>query len=483
MSGGAGLRRAALVALCALSGCATGAVREARVGALGAYPEARGVAVAVAPSPGAAAGLTDAVAAGARAALDGAGLGASSDQRRTLTLLIEVTEAKPPTAVLDGTDGALSAVRSFAGLAGVSDGGARAGRLQLAARLLAPDGSEVGSMRWEREGAPTTLADAAGADTARTFAALIRKHRADYVPRRAADERLVLTPTPLTLTPGEVVVSDDELLLARVGVGLSHRLQLDAWAGGVPIPGAAGGGFVGPALVAGGAAGVVVLGFFDVGLKVRVLDETSRLPGVAIAYDLLDVFGLGAGGAGVLIARDGAGGAGFGVVAGANAQFNLLTAVVGKHLGRVQLTLGTWILDNHHYLPQSAAFQGACVAGGAGPSGAGAGAISCGSGSARLSRLPLRAQPFAAAEVVLGPHASLMSEVLPETRLQDTMVTTGARWGLGASHSHGPFALDRVRFRLDVAALWFYAPATGGMHPQGAKVLPLPWLGLGIYFL
>ena len=439
--------------------------------------------VAVLPSPAAAVELTDSVARGARAALDGAGLGAPNDQGRTLTLLIEVAEAKAPVFGLDGTDGAVSALRSFAGLAGVGEGGARAGRLQLAARLLAPDGAEVGSMRWDREGAPASLADAAGADVARAFAVLIDKHRADYVPRRAADERLVLTPTPLTLAPGELVVSDDELLLARVGVGISHRLQLDAWAGGVPIPGAAGGGFVGPALVAGGAGGVVVLGFFDVGLKLRVLDETARLPGLAIAYDMLDLFGLGAGGAGVLIARDGAGGAGFGVVAGANAQFNLLTVVTGKHLGRVQLTLGTWVLDNHHYLPQSAAFQGACVAAGASPSGAGGGAISCGSGSARLSRLPLRAQPFAAVEVVLGAHASLMSEILPEARLQDTMVTTGARWALGAAHPHGPFALDRVRVRLDVAALWFYVPASGGMHPQGAKVLPLPWLGLGIYIL
>lgn len=473
-------RLALLVVVGGVAGCATGAVREARVGALGACPDAGEVVVAVVPS--AAATVTDSIAAGARAGLDAAGVSADPGHPH-LTLAVDVVEMTSPAGALDSASGALSAVRSFAGLAGVGQAGGRAGRLELRARLLAPDGAPIGALRWEREGEPTALAFAAGQDTARVFASLIRVHRHDYVARRAADERLVLTPTPLTLAPGEFVVSDDELLLARVGVGLSRRLQLDAWAGGVPIPGAAGGGLVGPALVAGGAAGAVILGFFDVGLKLRVLDETARLPGVAISYDLLDLFGLGAGGAGVLIARDGAGGAGFGVVAGANAQFNLLTAVVGKHLGRVQLTLGTWVLDNHHYLPQSAAFQGACVAAGAGPSGAGAGAISCGSGSARLSRLPLRAQPFAGVEVLLGPHASLMSEVLPEERVQDTMVTTGARWVLGAERARGPIALDRVRVRLDLAALWFYVPAQQGMHPHGAKVLPLPWLGVGIYVL
>jgi hypothetical protein len=484
---GSGRRRRSTLWLAAgaascLAGCATGSVREARVGALGAYPSARGIAV---EAKGAAAGpLDESVALGARRKLDAASLGAApADPAEHLTLRFAVETAVEPTAPPATTERTLSAVRSFAGLAGVGDSGAQAGRLVLAGQLLAPDGRELGALRWESEGTPRALAEQAGEETALAVARLVEIHRDDYVARRAADERLVLTPTPLTLAPGEFLVSDDELLLVRLGVGLARRLQLDLLTGGVPIPGAIGGGFVGPAIVAGGAAGGVILGLFDLGLKLRVLDETTRLPGISISYDMLDVFGLGAGGAGVLIARDGAGGAGFGVVAGANAQFNLVTLTAGKHFGPLQLTAGTWLLDDHHYLPQSAAFQGACAAAGASPQGAGAGAISCGSGSAQLPRLPLQVQPFVGSELVLGGHSSLMMEALLEEHIQNTLVTTGARWLLGADHPRGPLALDRIRVRLDLAALWFYIPAQGGMHPQSAKVLPLPWLGLGFYFL
>jgi hypothetical protein len=465
-----------------VAGCATGGVREARMGALGAYPAARGIAVeskAAPPGP-----LDESVALGARRRLDAASLGAApTDPLEHLTLRYSIESAVEPAAPPAPSDRAISAVRSFAGLAGVGASGAQSGRLVLAGQLVGPDGRELGALRWEHEGTPQELAEQAGEETAVAVARLVEIHRTDYVARRAADERLVLTPTPLTLAPGEMVVSDDELLLVRLGAGLTHRLQLDLLTGGIPIPGAVGGAFAGPAIVAGGAAGGVVLGFFDLGLKLRVLDETARLPGVSISYDLLDVFGLGAGGAGILIARDGAGGLGYGVVAGANAQFNLVTLAVGKHFGPAQVTLGTWVLDNHHYLPQSAAFQGACAAGGASPSGAGAGAIDCGGGSARLPRLPTQVQPFVGSELVLGRHSSLMLEALPEEHIQNTMVTTGARWLLGADHPRGPLALDRIRVRLDLAALWFYLPAQGGMHPHGATVAPLPWLGLGFYFL
>jgi hypothetical protein len=459
-----------------------GGVREARVGALGAYPDARGIAV-VSKSPSAGA-LDESIALGARRKLDAASLGAApTDPLDHLTLRYAIETAVEPSAPQSAPEGALSAVRSFAGLAGVGASGGQAGRLVLAGELVAPDGRELGALRWEHEGTPQALAEQAGEETAVAVARLVEIYRGDYVARRAADERLVLTPTPLTLAPGELVVSDDELLLVRLGAGLTRRLQLDLWTGGVPIPGAVGGALAGPAILAGGAAGGVILGFFDLGLKLRVLDETARLPGVSISYDMLDLFGLGDGGAGVLIARDGAGGLGYGVVAGANAQFNLVTLAAGKHFGPFQVTGGTWVLDNHHFLPQSAAFQGACAAAGASSQGAAAGAIDCGSGGARLPRLPIQVQPFVGSELVLGRHSSLMMEALLEEHVQNTMVTTGARWLLGADHPRGPLALDRIRVRLDLAALWFYVPAQGGMHPSGAKVLPLPWLGLGFYFL
>ena len=92
-------------------------------------------------------------------------------------------------------------------------------------------------------------------------------------------------------------------------------------------------------------------------------------------------------------------------------------------------------------------------------------------------------QPFVGSELVLGPHSALMAEGLLERHLENSIVTTGARWLLGWKQSRGPLALDRIRFRLDLAALWMYEPAHGGARPSGAKVLPLPWLGVGAYFL
>ncbi len=242
--------------------------------------------------------------------------------------------------------------------------------------------------------------------------------------------------------------------MARLGMGLSRRLQFDLWAGGFPIPAAAGGaGGGGPAIISGGAAGVIVLGFFDLGLKLRVLDETTYLPGFVIAYDMLDLFGLAAGGVGAVLIGGGVGGGGIGVVAGSNAQFNLVTPVVAKHFGPAQLSGGAYFLDNHHFLTQSAGFQTGCAVGAVSPSGAVGTAVECPSGSTRLPRLPLQVMPFIAGELLIGPHSSLIMETLMKDNIVNSVVTTGARWLIGWEHPHGPFALDRMRLRLDVAAL------------------------------
>ena len=431
------------------------------------------------------------VAAGALGALATAGLatvdvtGHGGDH---LTLRFDVIEAVAPVGPSLGATGlgksALSSARSWIGLAGVGDAGAAAGRLVIEGRLYTAGQREVGYVRWEHEGAPDALAAEAGEESAQALARLVEVRRRDTADRRAADERLVLTPTPLTLEAGEVVVSDDELLLARIGTGLSRRVQLDLWAGGVPIPGAGATGFAGHAIVGVGAAGAVVLGFFDLGLKVRVLDETRILPAVAVAYDLLDIFGLGAGGAGLVLFGNGAGGGGFGVVAGANAQFNLITAVAGKHFGPVQITAGTYVLDNHHYLPQSAAFQAGCGGVATDGSSTTAGAIPCGSGYARLGRLPTQVQPFVGSEVVLGPHSAIMADWLIGDPLASSVASTGVRWLLGGSRPRGVLAVDRVRFRIDLAAVWLFESADHqGSMQHGARALPLPWAGVGFYFL
>jgi hypothetical protein len=475
----------AMAVLVAGAGCAAGAVREARVAPLGAYPGARGIVVEAA-NP--AAGALDAGAVeGARRSLDAAKLGAppAGGDDAHLTLRLAVVAAQAQAAPQGTAAEVMSAARSFAGLAGTG-AGATAGRLELAGWLLAPDRREVGYVRWEHEGAPDALAPVGGEEAARAIARLVPERQREVVARRAADERLMLTPTALTLAPGEIAVSDDELLLARIAAGLGRRVQLDIWGGGVPIPGAGAGGFAGHGLVAAAGGGVLVLGFFDLGLKVKILDETARLPGLAISYDMLDLFGLGGGGVGVVVAGDGAGGGGYGVVAGANAQFNLVTAVVAKHFGPVQLTAGSYFLDNHHYLPQSAAFQGSCAIAATDANGNQAvvgGLLDCGNGTASIGRLPLQVQPFVGSELVLGPHSSLMVESLLERPLESSLVTTGARWLLGWRRPAGPLALDRVRFRLDAGIIWAYQPAHGGAHPDGSHILPFPWLGVGAYFL
>src|SRR4051812_21622136 len=73
------------------------------------------------------------------------------------------------------------------------------------------------------------------------------------IARRAADERLLLTATPLTLEKGRFLLTNDEGLLFRIGAGLTQRTQIDLWAGGFPIP-AAGAGVL-PFMGAGAGAG------------------------------------------------------------------------------------------------------------------------------------------------------------------------------------------------------------------------------------
>jgi hypothetical protein len=456
--------------------------RQVEVGPLARYRDLRGVDVAAGGQGGDA--LHASVAGAERQKL--ASLGEApetSPGTGSLHLAVTVVEAKAPmTPPPDAVDRALSAARSFAGLAGVGSG-ALAGRLVLEASLLAPDGSRVGRVAWEKEGAPEELAAQGGEDVGRAIARVLPQRRLEVAGRRAADERLLLTPAPQTLASGEVVVSDDELVLGRLGVGIGSRTQVDFIAGGIPIPAAGGFGFADHGVAAVGGAAAVLLGLWDLGVKVRVLDEQRWAPAVSVSYDLLDVFGLGAGGAGLVLFGNGAGGGGWGVVAGANAQFNVITAVAGKHFGPVQVTAGTYVLDNHHVLPQSAGFQGACVAAATDGSGATAGAISCGQGSATIPRLPTQVQPFVGSELVLGPHSSLMAEGLLTSPIEDSMFTTGARWLLGFSRARGPLALDRIRVRLDVAALWLYKPARGGSMPTSAGVVGIPWLGLGFYFL
>jgi hypothetical protein len=281
--------------------------------------------------------------------------------------------------------------------------------------------------------------------------------------RRPSDERLFLSPTELAMQPGSVVLEDDVVISARLAVGVARWLQLDLRIGGVLVPGAVGGALAFPGgIAAGGGAGFVLLGLVDVGAKVPVLRETSRFPGIAIGYDLVDVFGVAAGGAGIVLVGAGAAGAGIVAVGGANLQFNLFSLAAGKHFGRAHVTAGTYILDNHHFITQSASFAAACGAGGVGSAGAGGKVEPCASGGTMIDRVPLQVQPFVGIERAVGRDSSIAAEILFSGHIENTIGATGVRW---VALRRGP-----LRARLDLALLW-------------SRVgYPLPWAGLGVHF-
>jgi hypothetical protein len=299
---------------------------------------------------------------------------------------------------------------------------------------------------------------------ARLFAALVmsavsaRAEETSFAPRRAADERLFLSPTPDTLPPGHFVVSNDEVLLFRLGVGLTHRLQLDLWLGGFPLAGA---GVIPVHGVLAGGAGAGLVGVFDIGLKVRLLDEDATAPGIAFSYDLLDAFGAGVGVAGAVLDGTAPAGAGGAVVGGVSAQFNVFSLTVGKHFGSTHVVA---------FLPQSAGF----AAGGA-TTGTGAST----SGGTPIGRFPTTFSGFLAAEQVLGDHSALAVELAPGRTLADSSAVTGARWLVGFDEPVLFLPLNRLRLRLDLAFVWSVSAPTD-VSPR-SQVTFFPWLGIGFY--
>lgn len=457
-----------------LTGCTFGSVRQVKVDALGRYDDARGVAVEVkgdvpdAMKKELQESFQNGVEAKARRPADASG--------EPLRLELHVVEARSPEAPSSSmTDQVADLGRTTLGLSGL---GNSSGRLALEGVLLAPEGEkQLGLVRWESAGEPSTLAPRAGREAGEALGREMNYRRDDFVTRRAADERLFLTPTPLTLEPGELVLSNDELLLFRAGVGLGRRVQFDVWAGGLPIP-AAGGVPLYLVHVVGGAggAGLGVLGTVDLGLKLKLLDESRYVPGVSVSYDFLNLLGGAVGGGGLVLLGNGVLAQGAAGAAGANVQFNLFSAVVGKHFGGFQLTAGAYVLDNHHLIPQKAGFVVSTDGGAGGGSGG---------ESTTLERFPTQVQAFVGAQYVLGSHSELAAEFFPRKPFKESFGTTGVRWLLGSDRPSGPFALDRVRVRIDLAALWVYLPETQRQNgdPSGGFPFPLPWVGLGLYKL
>jgi hypothetical protein len=466
----------------AMTACTFGPLRQSRVEPLAPWRQVHGLRVLTsgAGSPDLHATLSKS-AGEALATTTDLALAGTDVTAFELHLQVTAAPAETPAAQSDVQDSAAATARTALGL-GLGEGSQR-GQLAVTATLHAPGRPQpVGLARWTAIGSPDALALDAGHDLGDRLGRGVTRQRLQWLQRRAADERLFLTPTPLTVPAGHVAITSDQVLLWRLALGLTDRLQLDLWLGGLPIPIAAGGVLPLPGgILAGGAGGGALFGVFDLGLKYRVLEETDRRPGVSLSYDMLDLFGASAlAGGGVGLGGSGAGGGGFVGVGGANVQFNVLIATVGKHFGNTHLVAGGGLLDNHHFLGQSARFTAAC--GGAGTDGSGTKAIltAC-TGSKPIDRLPTTATGFVSIEQVLGPHSSLGSEVFPRWPLENSMVTTGARWLLGGDRPRGPIALDRIRFRLDAALAWFWLPANPqAQRPHGAPGY-VPWLGIGVY--
>ncbi len=448
-----------------LTGCALGSVRQVTVDALGAYDDARGVSVEVKGE------VPEDMKAELQRSFQG-GVEARAPGRpeasgAPLRVELNVVEARPPDAPPASDAERLG--RKARTVFGLSEVGKTGGRLALEGLLLAPEGGEpLGRVRWEAAGDPAALATRGGREAGEALGREMHVRREDFVTRRAADERMFLTPTALTLEPGDWALSNDELLLFRLAVGLGRRVQLDFWGGGFALP-AAGSVPIAWGGVAGGA-GIGVLGALDVGLKVKLLEEGRVVPGLSLSYDFLNLFAGGVGGAGAVLFGHGIVAVGAGGVAGANLQFNLFSLVAGKHFGKLHLTAGTYVLDNHHLVPQGASVVLASN-------------LSDGTQTQGVvvPRLPTQVQPFLGAQYVLGPHSELAAEFFPRLPFEQSVLTTGVRWLLGSSTPpRGPLAYDRLRVRLAVAALWVFVPGTetGGGFP-----FPLPWVGLGLYKL
>jgi len=474
---------APLLSVVLLSGCAFGNLRQSRSEPLGTWREVRAVQLTASgeASPATLDHLKDA---SRKAFPPAAHLAEAVTGDTAFRLDLHVEQARAPQGSLEGfKQNAGARLGNALGFGGKS--AEHAGRLEVAGLLYAPDRAEpVGSARWVGIGDPEVLAADAGRELSLAMAKDAGRQRSNWIPRRAADERLFFTPTPLTVPKGRLAFTDDEILLFRIATGLSDHVQLDSFFGGLPVP--AIGGAVMPlpgGIVAAGGGGAALLGVYDIGVKWRFLDETPKRPAVALSYDMINLFILGAGGGGgVGLGGSGAGGGGFVGVGGAYVQLNLLMATIGKHFGNTHLVAGGGILDNHHFMPQTAAFGAAC-GGVANTGNSTQAAIQPCTGSKPISRLPTTAAGFLSVEQVLGPHSSLGLEAFPRYPFKDSLLTTGARWLIGGDKPAGPLAWDRLRFRLDFALAWFYMPANPQANRPNAGVGYAPWLGLGVYVM
>lgn len=448
-----------LVACCALlTGCAFGNVREREVGALGPYRDmaVRTVSIGGVPAPEE---VNNEVQAGVARGLE------TWNQRLAPpgplspdTVLQVEPQLLEVHAVKEGAPAPVANMASQLGLAGVLE----ANRISLLLLLRAPGNSDpIGELVWEGAGGSLSeLATRAGTAAGEAMAKEMLERSGQWINYRPGDERFLLTPSARLLDPGSLVLSNDEVLLFHLGVGVTRWLELDLGVGGLPLPAAGSIPIVGHGVGAVGGAGILVLGAVDVGIRLRLLEEGPWWPGVAVGYDLVDAFAAALGGGGIFFAGNGIGAVGGAAVAGANVQLNVFTAAANKRVGAFDFGAGVAVFDNHHFLPQAAGFAEGITIG------------QLGSAVYSLDRMPTVVIPFVNLEATPWPWLHLIQELLPQQPLANSFGSTTLRlvWG--------PAALLPLRLKLDLSVIEAYdstGPRTG--------LVPLPWAGAAVYWL
>jgi len=442
-----------------LAGCVFGNVRTREVDALGPYREmpVRAISMEGVSAP-------QEVADGVQAGLQ-RGLEAWNQRRGTAPIDPEkVLEVQPELLDFHGAKGkgGVPGVAEVAGLLGATRA-LDANRITLLLLLRSPGVTDpIGELTWEEasSGSISDLADRVGASAGEALAKEMLERRDQYVTRYPGDERNVFTPTARLLLPGELVLSDDEVLIFNLGAGLTPWLEVGLSGGLLPIPAAGGIAIAGHGAAGAGLAGIVLVGAASARVKLRLLEEGPYWPAIAASYDLVDAFGAALGGGGIFIAGNGIAGVG-GVGAGyANLQLNVVSVVMNKRFGPFELGAGATVVDNHHFLPQSAAFAAGVTSG------------TVSTATYDLDQLPTMYFPFATVSASPWPWLRLMQELFPQRPFTNSFGTTGARLVLG------PIPLSRLRVKIDMALTESYD--ADGPNPG---VVFLPWVGAGLYVL
>ncbi|HSM91787.1 MAG TPA: hypothetical protein VLT47_02810 [Anaeromyxobacteraceae bacterium] len=323
-------------------------------------------------------------------------------------------------------------------------------KVRLAFELFAPGRERpVGGVAWEgyRNLDGKAAAQDAGREAGRELADEIASQRDRWADRRPSSERLLLTPTPLLLAPGEAVVSLDQGLLLHAGVGVRPWLQLDAAVGGAPVPTAGG-------ILHARYSGATVVGAWSVGLKVRLVEETWAWPGLAASFERVGLFGgaLGTGRVellGHVVDADAPG-------ASSRIGLNLVTLAASKHpVDWLQVGAGAILVDGHPLLGSATPFTDA-------------------GGGGAVERFPTQVLPYVNVEARAGEHFRFIGEYLA-TPGPDAVVL-GLRSLLLSGRRVGVVRAPGWKLGLDTAAI-----VTARETADGRTLALLPWIGLALY--